>query len=113
MSQLPRYASLPAADQWLVRHFQHIAFGRLTFTVRGGQAHPGSGYRIARTHKLDGGADNGPRPQLARMDFVLCDAHVALLAHLRTLADGSVVTVKVVHGLPTTTLDVEESHQAA
>lgn len=111
-STLPRFAALDAADQWLVRKLQEIAFGRLTFTVTAGHAQPAAGYRLARTRKL-AGYRHDARPQAGHADFVLKDEHVALLTHLRTLADGTVVSVKIVHGLPTTTLDVEESHQAA
>lgn len=113
MSSLTRYSTLSAVDQWLLRQCQHVAFGRLTVTVRGGHVHPASGFKIARTQKVAADADNGPRPQLGRADFVLRQEHLDLLRHLRTLPNGTVVTIKVVLGLPASTVDVEEVHNAA
>lgn len=109
-----RYAALPAADQWLVRQCQTICFGRVTFTVESGVAHPASGYRVVRTHKLRAaGSEIGLMPRVLRADFVLRDEQLVLLANLRGLPDGTRVTVKVANGLPTAAIDVEEDHRAA
>ncbi len=114
MSVPTRYAALPAADQWLIRQFQHIGFGRITFTVHSGSAHPASGYRVVRTVKLRaGGEDARPMPNVLRSDFILRDEQIVLLANLRHLPDGTVVTAKVAVGLPTAAIEVEEEHQAA
>lgn len=114
MSVPTRYAALAAADQWLIRQFQQIGFGRISFVVEGGAAHPASGYRVVRTHKLRAaGSEIGLMPRVLRADFVLRDEQLVLLANLRAFPDGSRVTVKVANGLPTAAIDVEEDHIAA
>ena len=114
MSIPTRYAALSAADQWLIRQFQQIGFGRVSFTVISGSAHPPSGHRVVRTVKLRaGGEDARPMPHLLRADFVLRDEQLVLLANLRAMPDGTRVTVKVAVGLPTNAFEVEEDHQAA
>ena len=114
MSVPTRYAALSAPDQWLVRQFQQIGFGRISFTVRSGSAHPPAGYRVVRTVKLRaGGEDVRPMPAILRADFILRDEQLVLLENLRVIPDGTRVTVKVAVGLPTNAFEVEQDHQAA
>lgn len=112
MNTSTQFAALSAPDQWLVRQLQNIAFGRLTFSVRRGAAHPSDGFSIARTRKLLGD-ESKPRPQTTREDFALRAEQAALLEHVRALPDGTRVTVKIAMGLPTTSIDIEEDHRAA
>lgn len=112
MSVPSRFAELPASDQWLIRQMQAIAYGRLSFSIQSGFPNPKAGYRVVRTQKLSGGS-GGPRPEAASDDFALRDEHIALIRHLRTLADDTLVTLKVVHGLPSSSIDLEEEHRAA
>src|SRR5690606_10933447 len=107
MSVPTRYAALSAPDQWLVRQMQQLGFGRISFTVQGGCAHPSAGYRVFRTVKLRaGGEDVRPMPQVLRADFVLRNEQLVLLENLRVIPDGTHVTVKVAVGLPTNAFEV-------
>ena len=63
-----RFSRLQPADQWLIRHMQELAFGRLTIRVLAGAADREGGCRIIRTQKLLGG-NSGPRPQAQQSDF--------------------------------------------
>ena len=105
-----RKSSLPRGNAHLVELMQAINFGRITFHVRGGQFDLGRPYRSVQTLKLDGG-EHGPRPEAAKADFELRKEHIALLARLEHLPDGTCVTVKVAHGLPNTSVDIEEEHR--
>ena len=109
-----RYAALSAPDQWLVRQLQQIGFGRISFTVRSGSAHPMTGYRVVRTVKLRaGGADVRPMPSVLRADLMLRAEQLVLLENLRVISDGTRVTVKVAVGLPTNAIEDEDEHRAA
>lgn len=112
MSVISQFAALSANDQWMIRQLQAVGFGRLTFSVRSGCANPDYGFRTVHTRKLLGG-DSARRPKLSLADFDLRAEHVALLSHIKSLPDGTTVTVKVALGLPTSTIDIEEEHCAA
>lgn len=112
MSVPSQFAALPADDQWLIRQLQEIGFGRLSFSTRAGSANPASGFHIAHTRKLNG-VENIKRPECALVDFELRDEHLALLRHIKSLPDGTTISVKVALGLPTSTIDIEEEHRAA
>ena len=103
---------LSPAKRWLIERCQRINFGSITFYARGGEPDLGRSHRVTRTLKLAGG-DNGSRPEIARADFELRREHLALLAHLASLPDGTCVKIKLTHGLPGTSIDIEEDHQAA
>jgi hypothetical protein len=104
--------SLSGLRQWLIERCQYTNFGSLTFQVRGGEPNLTQPHHISRTIKLVGG-DNGPRPEMARTDFEFRQEHIALLAQLARLPDGTCVKVKVAHGLPGISIDIEEDHRAA
>ncbi|HEV7299579.1 MAG TPA: hypothetical protein VGN72_09465 [Tepidisphaeraceae bacterium] len=109
-----KYSSLSAPDQWWIRQLQQLGFGRISFIVQGGSAHPAAGYRVVRTVKLRaGGEDVRPMPQVLRADFILRNEQLVLLENLRVIPDGTRVTVKVAVGLPTNAFEVEQEHQAA
>src|SRR3954471_12266887 len=103
---------LSRPKQWLLERFQYTNFGSLTFYVCGGEPDLAQPHHISRTVKLTGGA-NGPRPELGNADFALRQEHLALLAQLARLADGTRVRVRLAHGLPGASIDIEEDHQAA
>jgi hypothetical protein len=99
--------SLTSSDRWLIEQCQEVNFGRVEFEISGGAADPARPHRLVRTLRLLGGV-NGPRPETSRPIVQLGGAHAALLQSIRGLADGARVTVKVMHGLPTSSIDVEE-----
>lgn len=103
---------LSEPKQWLIEQCQQINFGSITFLVRGGEPDLSRPHHITRTRKLAGG-HNGPRPEVGRADFELKREHTAVLAHLQQLPDGTCVKVKLTHGLPGASIDIEEDHQAA
>jgi len=105
-----RHLSRPR--RWLIERCQHINFGSVTFHVRGGEPDLGRPHHVTRTLKLAGGV-NGPRPEVANDDFELRREHIALLVQLETFPDGTCVKVKLAHGLPGASIDIEEDHQAA
>ena len=103
---------LSRPTQWLFDQAQTLNFGKLTFFVRDGEPDLARPYRTARTVKVTGG-DNGPRPEAASAGFELRKEHVALLAGLARLPNGSCVSVKFMHGLPGSSFDIEEEHLPA
>lgn len=104
--------SLSSPRQWLIKRCQYANFGSLTFQVRGGEPDISRPHRLTRTVKLTEG-DNGPRSEMASTDFELRREHIALLAQLECLPDGTCVRVKVAHGLPGNSIDIEESAPTA
>lgn len=105
-------AELSAPNQWLVERCQRINFGSITFHVRGGEPDRGRPHSRVRTLKIAGGV-NGLRPEAASDDFDLRREHIALFEQLKELPDGTRVRVKIAHGLPATTIDLLEDHEAA
>jgi len=103
---------LSRPKRWLIERCQQINFGSITLYVCGGEPDLDRPHRTTRTLKLAGGV-KGPRPELGRLDFELRREHIALLAHLEALPDGTRVKVKIAHGLPGASIDIEEDHQAA
>lgn len=97
---------------WLIEQCQLLNFGGLTFGVLGGEPDPTRLLRLVRTVKLADG-NNRPRPEAGADNFELCKEQLALIRALAGLPDGSVVTVRVANGLPTSTIDVEDHGRAA
>jgi hypothetical protein len=100
MNQPILKSDLTEPQSHLVELLQEINFGRIEglHVHRGGpifQPAP----RVVRDVKL-GGGENGPRPELAREDFALKSQVVEMFEHLRRLADGTIATIHVQHGLP-------------
>jgi hypothetical protein len=107
-----RKSHLTKARQWLLERCQDINYGSITFWMRGAEPDLTRPYRTVRTLKLGPTAD-GPRSEAASADFVLRTEHLTLLAQIERLPDGTCVKVKVAHGLPGASIDVEEEHKAA
>lgn len=92
-------ASLPPAGQRLVRLMQQLNFGRIEgLVVRGGEPVFDPPPRVVREVKF--GAENGPRPEVAKADFALKAQVRELLAQLEAMGDGIVRCIEVKHGLP-------------
>ena len=108
----PRFLELTPPHQALMRLLQRVDFGSVSFVVRSGAPDLKSPHRVVRTLKL-GGSGPRPRPETTITDFELRREHTALLAQLAALADGTRVKVKVAHGLPGPSIDLEEDHRAA
>jgi hypothetical protein len=108
----PGKRQLSRPRQWLIERCQYANFGSLSFFVRSGEPDLNQPHHISRTIKLIGGA-NGPRPEFASADFELRQEHISLLSQLERLPDGTCVRVKVSHGLPGASIDLEEDHRAA
>jgi hypothetical protein len=104
-----RFRDLTPNRQSLLRLIQGVGFGSVTFQVWGGEPDLGRPHHVSRTRKLTGG-DNGPRPEVGIIDFELRREHVVLLAQLESFSDGTCVKVKLAHGLPGTSIDIEEDH---
>lgn len=107
-----RFRDQTPKRQMLLRLFQSVGFGSVTFQVWDGQPDLKRPHHITRTLKLLHD-DKCPRPEAASADFVLRHEHIALLAKLERLPDGTCVKVKVAHGLPGANIDLEEDHKAA
>jgi len=105
-----RFSRLFGPVQRLLRMMQAVNFGRVTFTVKGGQPDPDKPWPTRQTVKLAGG-ENGPRPESANADFSLRKEQVAMIHHLSQLPDGASVTVEVKHGLPFL-IEIEQDNQA-
>jgi len=103
---------LSGPNQWLVEQGQLISFGSITFQVCGGVPDLAAPWSRSRTQNVGGGI-NGPRPQIASKDFELRREHIALIKRLKDLKDGTRVRVKFVHGIPGSSFDIIEEHQAA
>jgi hypothetical protein len=98
--------------QWLLERCQDINHGSITFWTRGGEPDLARPHRTVRTLKLAPEA-NGPRREAASDDFVLRAEHLNLIAQIQRLSDGTCVKVRVSHGLPGVSIDIEEEHKAA
>jgi hypothetical protein len=107
-----RYRDLSPKRQAILRLIQCLGFGSVSFQLWSGEPDLGRSHHITRTVKLTGG-DIGPRPEFASADFELRREHIALLSQLACLPDGTCVRVKVAHGLPGASIDIEEDHRAA
>jgi hypothetical protein len=89
---------------------QRVNFGRVQFTVRGGQPDFTKPVRVVRILK-PAGTNNGARPEARSADFELRKEVKALLDHVARAPDGAQVTVKVEHGLPVL-IEIEQEHTA-
>jgi len=52
------------------------------------------------TQEIKIGADNGPRPELEKDDFLLRAPIIELFEHLDKVGDGRIAAIEVRHGLP-------------
>jgi len=94
-----RKSSLTPSQQQLLAEMQRINFGRIfELTVRRGQPVMDPPPRVVREIKF--GADNGPRPEVAKADFTLKAQVRDLLAQLEALGDGVIPCIEIQRGLP-------------
>jgi hypothetical protein len=78
---------------------QDLNFGRLeNLQIQQGDPLFDPPPRVIREIKF--GGENGPRPELAREDFVLKAQVTELFDHLSNIGSGSVAMIEVKHGLP-------------
>lgn len=106
------FRGLSAPQRRLLRTMQDIGHGRIAFRIEGGQPDYRETWRVVRTVRLAGG-DNTSRPELRVPDFELRKEHVTLLSQLSCLPDGTRVIVKVMHGLPGASIDIEQDYLMA
>jgi len=94
-----RKSSLTPSQQQLLAEMQRINFGRIfELTVRRGQPVMDPPPRVVREIKF--GADNGPRPEVAKADFTLKAQVRDLFAQLEALGDGVIPCIEIQRGLP-------------
>jgi hypothetical protein len=92
-------ASLPPARERLVKLMQEVNFGRIEeLAIRDKEPVFDPPPRIVREVKFC--AENGPRPETTRQDFVLKAQVVDLFAQIETLGNGVIISLEVKHGLP-------------
>ena len=91
--------SLPPAGRDLVKLMQRLNFGRVEgLVVQKGEPVLDPPPRLIREVKFC--AENGPRPEVEKEDFVL-KAHVRdLFDHMEAMGDGVIGCIEVKHGLP-------------
>jgi len=104
-------SQLSDSERFLIGQCQQINFGRLTLRVRNGEPDTSAPWLIRRTVKF-AARENGARPERHLADFELRRQQAELLATLRQVPDGTVVTVEVRHGLPLLA-EIEQNFQAA
>ena len=102
-------ASLSPQRQRLIEILQGINFGSLEgLHVRdGGPVFTPPPQRVRLVRFL---AENGPRPEAAKHDFVLKAKVGELFACLDTMGDGVIEFIKVEHGIPVLMAIREEVH---
>jgi len=99
MTVTPTKQLLSAGRRSLVETLQRINFGRIEgLVVRGGEPVLNPMPRIVHEFKFL--ADNGPRPESAKSDFLLKQQVVELFEHLDKIGDGVIHSLEVQHGLP-------------
>jgi hypothetical protein len=97
----PTLRSLPPEQQYLVRLFQHIRYGRIhRLLVRGGRPELSAGVTWTRTVKVHG--DNAPHPGSQADDFALRREVVEFFRMLEVLCDAEVTDIQIRDGFPFT-----------
>ena len=99
MNHLATKASLSPNRRRLIEAMQQLNFGR----IEGLEIHDGDPRfsplpRLIQDIKL--GAENGPRAELGREDFVLRAQVVELFEHLDRVSSGIIAAIDVRYGLP-------------
>jgi len=78
---------------------QRINHGTISdLRVRAGEPVLDSPLKVVRQIKL--GAENGPRPESGRADFMLKAQHIEFFKALRAIGSGTIAELEVKHGLP-------------
>jgi hypothetical protein len=92
-------ASLSPNRRRLIETMQQLNFGRIE------ELHLCDGEPVfcpapQLIQKIRFRAENGPRPESGRSDFVLRSSVVEMFDHLGRIGDGVVASIEVRHGLP-------------
>ncbi len=91
--------ALEPDNRRLVEMMQTVNFGRIEgLVIRDGQPVFAPRPRVVREIKF--GAENGPRPEVAKVDFALKTEVRELFAQMEALGDGVISSLEVKHGLP-------------
>lgn len=99
MTATPTKQHLSTGRRRLVETLQRINFGRIEgLVIRGGEPVLDPMPRIVHEFKFQ--ADNGPRPESVKSDFLLKRQVVELFDLLDSLGDGVVQSLEVQRGLP-------------
>ena len=103
-------ASLPPAKERLVKLMQEVNFGYVEdLAFRKGEPIFDPPPRVIRVVKLC--AENGPRPEVAKEDFVLKGLVCDLFGQMKEIGDGIIRRLDVQSGLPIR-MHVEENSAA-
>lgn len=98
---------LAPEEQRLLETMQAVNFGRIVdIEIKGGLPVIDTNWKTIRTIRI--GKENGPRPELAKQNFVLKAKQVEIFEHIRSLEDAT-ITVYVQYGLPEWVYVSEES----
>lgn len=109
MTRIPTKASLSAQRRKLVETMQQLNFGRIQdLSLVAGEPTFSPAPRLIQDIKI--GAENGPRPELDREDFILRSSVLELFEHFERLGTGTVTAIEVRYGLPAR-LTIERSVQ--
>ncbi len=99
-------ATLTPARRRLIDVMQRLGFGTIyDLIIHNGEPILDPSPRRVRTVKLCG--ENGPRPEVNREDFTLKAEVRDLFAQFDSMKNGTILLLKVQHGLPIT-YEVEE-----
>ncbi len=93
-------ASLSKPRERLLQIMQRYNFCRIEdLAVRSGEPEFSPPPRVIQDIKI-GGADNGPRHELQKSDFLLKASVTELFDHLSRVDDGKIAVIEVRYGLP-------------
>ena len=93
MSQFSTKKALSSARRQLLELMQRHNFCRIeNLEVRGGEPVFDPAPRVTREIKI--GAENGPRPELEKDDFLLRAPIIELFEHLNRVADAGLPSLK-------------------
>ena len=99
MAVVATVGALPPDGVRLVELMQRLNFGRVEgLAVADGEPVFAPPPRVVREVKF--GAENGPRPEMAKADFALKAQVRELFAQMEAMGTGVIRTIEVKHGLP-------------
>lgn len=99
MGMETRLTDLSEACRRLVELMQRINFGRIeNLLVRDGEPVFDPPPRVFRCVKF--GRDNGPRPEMVKMDFAIRAEVIELFALLAKFGNGVIERIDIQNGLP-------------
>lgn len=92
-------SSLSDPERRLIRLLSDVNFGRIeNLQIRAGQPIFQPSPQVIQTRKM--GSPRGPREEAGLEDFWLKQPVVDLLATIREIGDGEILTITLMHGLP-------------